>query len=79
MKILFWMLTGASDPTRASVPLHVAANGSLELGDEPIVVLAGDGTEYLVGENLEAAQGVGVPPLWGLFTKLREHEVPVYV
>jgi len=79
MKIMFWMLTGANDPTRASVPLHVAANGSLELSDKPVVVLAGDGTEYLLGNNLEAAQRVGVPPLRELVTKLREHEAPVYV
>lgn len=79
MKVLFWVLTGAADPTRVSVPLHVAANGSLEAGDEPIVALAGDGTEYLVGDNLEQARGVGVPPLRELFAKLREHEVPVFV
>lgn len=79
MKILYWMMTGAGDPTRVSVPLHVAANGSLEVGDEPIVVLAGDATEYLLGDNLEKAQGVGVEPLRDLFAKLREHEVPVYV
>jgi predicted peroxiredoxin len=79
VKVLYWVLTGVADPTRVSVPLHIAANGSLEVGDEPVVLLAGDGTEYLLGSNLEAAEGVGVPPLRELFAKLREHEVPVYV
>ncbi len=79
MKILYWVLAGASDPTRVSVPLHIAANGSLEVGDEPVVLLAGDGTEYLLGDSLETAAGVGVPPLRELFAKLRQHEVPVYV
>src|SRR5574341_974542 len=76
MKVVFWLITGAKDPTRASVPLHVAANGTLEVGDEPIVMLAGDGTEYLAGTSLEQAEGVGVPPLRELFAKLREHEGP---
>ncbi|MGH8986492.1 MAG: hypothetical protein ACRDY6_21845 [Acidimicrobiia bacterium] len=79
MKVLYWVLTGVADPTRVSVPLHIAANGSLEVGDEPVVLLAGDGTEYLLGSNLEAAEGVGVPPLRELVAKLRKHEVPVYV
>jgi len=79
MKILFWILTGVANPTRASVPLHIAANGALELGDEPVILLAGDGTEYLLGDNLEAAEGVGVPPLRDLFAKLRHYQVPVYI
>jgi predicted peroxiredoxin len=79
MKVLYWVLTGVADPTRVSVLLHIAANGSLEVGDEPVVLFAGDGTEYLLGSNLEAAEGVGVPPLRELVAKLRKHEVPVYV
>ena len=79
MKVLYWLITGAGDPTRASVPLHVAANGSLEAGDDPVVAIAGDGTEYLVGDALDRAEGVGVPPLRELFAKLRDHEVPVFV
>lgn len=79
MKILYWMLTGTNDPTRASVPLHIAANGSIEVGDDPVIVLAGDATEYLVDDQLDRAHGVGVPALAELFAKLRQHEVPVYV
>ncbi len=79
MKVLYWLLTGVADPTRVSVPLHIAANGALEVGDEPIVLLAGDATEYLIGEHLQEAQGVGVPPMAELVAKLRDHAVPVYV
>lgn len=79
MKVLYWMLTGTKDATRASVPLHIAANGSLEVGDEPVIALAGDAIEYLVDDQLDRAQGVGVPALGELFAKLREHEVPVFV
>jgi hypothetical protein len=43
---------GASDATRACLPLHLAANGTIELGQEIAVVLGGDATELLVGETL---------------------------
>jgi predicted peroxiredoxin len=79
VKVLYWLLTGVADPTRVSVPLHIAANGALEVGDEPVVLLAGDATAYLLGEHLQNAEGVGVPPLRELVAKLRDHEVPVYV
>src|SRR5215218_9249089 len=50
------------DPTLASVPLHIAANGSLEIGQEVSVVLAGDATELVIEDNLQRLEGVGVPP-----------------
>jgi hypothetical protein len=79
MQILFNVLTGTKDATRASIPLHLAVNGSLEVGDQPVVLLAGDGTEYLVGDAIDHAEGVGLPAFRDLVAKLREHEVPVYV
>lgn len=79
MRPLFMILTGSGDPTRASIPLHLAANGSVEVGDQPVVLLAGDATEYLLGDAIERAEGVGVPPMSELLAKLRDHEVPVYV
>src|SRR5919197_997943 len=42
MRILYLATTGASDPTKASIPLHIAANGSVEAGQECAVVLDGD-------------------------------------
>jgi predicted peroxiredoxin len=79
MQILFNVLTGTKDATRASIPLHLAVNGSLEVGDQPVVLLAGDGTEYLVGDAIDHAEGIGLPAFRDLVAKLREHEVPVYV
>ena len=73
------MTKGTDGATLASVPLHIAANGSLEVGQEISVVLAGDATELVVGENARHLEGLGVPPLRELLTKLREHQVPVYV
>jgi len=62
-----------------SLLLHVAANGSIEAGQEAAVLLAGDATELVLEDNAERLEGVGVPPARELLAKLREHEVPVYV
>jgi predicted peroxiredoxin len=79
VKILYLAVTGASDPTRASIPLHIAANGSLEAGQDCAVVLAGDATELVSRGTAERVEGVGVPPVKELFQKLLHHHVPVYV
>jgi predicted peroxiredoxin len=79
MKITYFISAGMADATRASIPLHLAANGSLELGQEPAIVLGGDATELLLGDNAERVEGVGVPPARELLAKLRDHAVPVFV
>jgi predicted peroxiredoxin len=79
MGLLYIVTKGVNDPTLASVPLHIAANGSLEIGQEVSVVLAGDGTDLVIGDNAERMEGVGVPPMRELLSKLREHQIPVYV
>ena len=79
MKTLYFCTAGSSDPTRASIPLHIAANGSLEIGHDVAVLLGGDAAELLAEETLQTLEGVGVPPARELFAKLREHDVPVYV
>jgi predicted peroxiredoxin len=79
MGLVYIVTKGVNDPTLASVPLHIAANGSLEIGQEVSVVLAGDGTDLVIGDNAEHIEGVGVPPMRELLSKLREHEVPVHV
>ena len=79
MKMLLWATSGASDATKASIPLHVAANGCLEVGHETGIILAGDAAELVIGNTAETMQGVGIPPVSELLAKLREHSVPVYV
>jgi predicted peroxiredoxin len=79
MKVLYLATSGTSDPTKASLPLHLAANGSLEIGQEAIVVLAGDGADLVIGDNADRMEGVGLPPMRDLVAKLRDHQVPVYV
>jgi predicted peroxiredoxin len=79
VRILYLASTGPGDPTRASIPLHLAANGSVDAGQECAVALAGDAVELARRETAEGVEGVGIPPVRELIQKLREHEVPVYV
>ena len=79
MNVLYIASSGSSDPTRASIPFHLAVNGSIERGHEVGIVLAGDSTEFVKPELVDAAEGLGLPPLRDLLAKAREHSVPVYV
>jgi predicted peroxiredoxin len=79
MKVLYLASTGAGDATKASIPLHIAANGSVDTAQECAVVLVGDGTELAWRETAERVEGVGIPPARDLFQKLRDNRVPVFV
>jgi predicted peroxiredoxin len=79
VKFLYMATKGAEDPTLASIPLHMAVNGSLEVGHDVTIVLAGHGADIVVGDNAETLEGIGVPPMRELLAKAREHNVPVYV
>jgi predicted peroxiredoxin len=79
MKMLYVCATGPGDATRASIPFHIAVNGSLEVDQQPTIALVGDAADLIVGDTLESVEGVGLPALRDLAAKAREHEVPVYV
>ena len=79
MKITYFVSAGMGDATRASVPLHLAANGSVEVGQETSIILGGDAAELLLGDTIETLEGVGVSPARELLAKLRDHAVPVFV
>ena len=79
MKILYLAAAGPTDPTRASIPLHVAANGSVDEGQECAVVLVGDATDLISREKAERVEGVGIPPTKDLLRKLFDNRVPVFV
>jgi predicted peroxiredoxin len=79
MKILYLAATGAADPTRASLPFHIAANGSVAEGQECAVALVGDGTELVSRETAAGVEGVGIPPAAELLQKLLDNQVPVFV
>ena len=79
MKITYFVSSGTADPTRASIPLHLAANGSVEVGQDTAIVLGGDAAELMLDDNADRLEGVGVPPARELLAKLRDHAVPVFV
>ena len=79
IKILYLATAGGADPTRASIPLHIAANGSVEVGQECAVALVGDATELVSREKAERVEGVGIPPARELLQKLLDNRVPVYI
>jgi predicted peroxiredoxin len=79
MQILYVLTSGTSDPNKASLPVHLAVNGSHEIGDDVAIVIAGDGTEFVAAGAIEAAEGVGVPAMRELFAKVLEYEIPVHV
>ena len=79
MKILYLGTAGSDDPTKASIPLHIAANGSVSEGQDCAVVLVGDATEVVSRDRAIQVEGVGVPPMQELLQKLLDNQVPVYV
>ena len=79
VKILYLASAGTADPTRASIPLHIAANGSVDQGQECAVVLVGDGTELVSRDKAERLEGVGIPPTKELLQKLLDNQIPVYI
>jgi predicted peroxiredoxin len=79
VKILYLATAGTADPTRASIPLHIAANGSVREGQECGVALVGDATELASRDKAERVEGVGIPPARELLQKLLDNGVPVFV
>jgi len=79
MKVLYVATTGAGDPTRASIPFHIAANGSVEANQECALVLVGDATELVSQDTAAGVEGVGFQPAAELLQKLVDNQVPVYV
>ncbi len=79
MKFVIWASAGASDPTKLSIPFHIAVNGAAEVGHDVALVLAGDAAEVVIGDNAQTIEGVGIPPLRDLLAKAKDHEIPVYV
>ncbi len=79
MKYVYMATKGAEDPTLASIPLHMAVNGSVEVGHDVSIVLVGHAADIILGDNAERLEGVGVPPMRELLAKARDHNIPVYV
>jgi predicted peroxiredoxin len=78
-RLLIVASTGPTDPTRASIPFHIAVNGAVPGGTDVAVALAGDATELVKPDIIANVYGQGVPPLRDLLDKCLEQNVPFYV
>ena len=79
MKVAYFITTGKSDATRASVPWHLALNGSVENGDEVSLILGGDAADLLDPAVRDSMQGLGLPSMKDLSDKARVTGVPIFV
>ena len=77
--LLIVTAAGPEDPTRASVPFHIAANGATPAGVEVAIALAGDAAELMKPDVVANVIGVGLPPLRELLDKCVDQNVHVYV
>ena len=77
--LLIVTAAGAEEPTRASIPFHIAVNGAKPAGVEVAIALAGDATELMKPDIIANVYGQGVPPLRDLLDKCLEQNVAFYV
>ena len=75
---LFIGTHGSDDPTKATFPF-LMANGAVEAGHEPAIILMGDAVVLMNDAIVDSVHGVGLPPLKDLFAKAIEHKVPIVV
>jgi predicted peroxiredoxin len=79
MDVLYVAASGSADPTRASIPWHLAVNGSLAVGQEVGILLLGDASEVLRSNVRAGLVGVGIPPIDELINKARDNSLPIFV
>ena len=77
--LLIVTATGPGDPTRASIPFHIAANGAGPAEVEVGVAFAGDAAELLKPQVMGEVRGLGIPPLTDLMAKCIAQQVRFYV
>jgi predicted peroxiredoxin len=77
--LLIVTATGPTDPTRATIPFHIAVNGAKPAGTQVAIALAGDAAELVKPDVIANVLGLGVPPLRELLDKCLDNEVPIYV
>ena len=71
--------TGLSDPTRASIPFHIAVNGAAAADVDVVLLLAGDATGLVADGVADGVTGVGIPALSVLLAKCAEARIPIHL
>ena len=77
-KVLYSSTYGSDDPTRASLPFHMAL-GAIEAGHQPEIALIAEATYLMKDAVAETVQGVGMPSFKELLAKVIENKVPIHV
>lgn len=77
-KILAVGTFGSESPTHAVIPF-LTAQGAIEAGHEPTIVLAGDAVVLMKDEVARATIPVGWPAVGQVLAGLIQHQVPIYV
>ena len=77
-KLLITGTHGAEDPTRASMPFHIA-KGAKEAGFDVEINLAVDAPTVLKAAVTGSLHGVGMPPLKELVQFAIDNKIHVYV
>jgi uncharacterized protein involved in oxidation of intracellular sulfur len=69
---------GTNDPTKATIPFHLA-RGAKQTGVDVRIVLAGDSTDLIRSGVAGTVRGKGVPPLNEVLDFARENKIPIHV
>jgi uncharacterized protein involved in oxidation of intracellular sulfur len=77
-KVLYSSTYGSDDPTRASLPFHMAL-GAVEAGHQPQIALIAEATYLMKASLADTIQGVGIPSLKDLLARVTEHNIPIHV
>ena len=77
-KLFITATYGPENPTRASMPFHVA-KGARESGYEVALALVNDAPMLLKESVRDAVQGVGMPPFRDLFQFAVTSGIRVYI
>ena len=77
--LLIVTAAGSENPTRASIPFHIACNGATPAGTECAVAFAGDAAELLKPDVIANVFGLGLPPLRELIDKCIAQNIHFYV
>ena len=77
-KILYQGTHGTDEPTRASMPFHMAL-GASQAGHNPLISLAGDAAYCIQDLVIENVKGLGMPTLKELFEKVLIAKIPIHV
>ena len=77
-KLVFVGTNGSEDQTKAVLPF-LSANGAVEAGHEPQVVLMGDAVILMKTVVADNVLPMGWPPLKDIIATTVENQVPIFV